>query len=203
VLGLLGRCGDPVVLAEARKRFAAWQRKPSSLSADLRRIVLDLVGRTGGAQAFDVLLAKARAAEDVKEQRDLYFALAGTLDPKLAARALAETLRPGLDTSFQVRLMRQVGYAHPALTRAFMQREAGKLLANRPPQERAEAVTAAYRGFFDEAAAAELTAYGERTLPAAAQQEVRKEATRIRGDAAERARLVPAFDAWARPEAKK
>jgi len=40
-------------------------------------------------------------------------------------------------------------------------------------------------------------------LPAEAQQEIRKAATRIRGDAAEGARLVPAFDAWARPEAKK
>lgn len=198
LLAMLARARDPRVMAEARTRWNAFRRKPASLSADLRPVVLGTVGRYGGTADVDALIALGKAAEGVEDRMDFFFAAAETEDPALARRVLALTLGQDLDPTLRISLVRRVGYEHPQLAREFLQRNATVLLEGRPPQDRAEAITGAYRGFYDAAAAAELEAYGKEAVPEEAWDEIRKEATRIRLDAATKAHLLPALDAWAR-----
>jgi aminopeptidase N len=198
VLALLGRARHPETLEEVRRRWNAFLKAPGSLSAELRDVVLGLTGRYGLKDDFDALLALARATEDVEARSDYLYALGNTLDPVLAKRALALTLERDMDPTIAMSLLRRVGYEHPVLVRSFLQANAAQLLAGRPAQDRAEAITGAYRGFYDVAAADELEAYAKGQVPEEAWNEIKKASTRIRLDAAVKARLLPAFDAWAR-----
>ncbi|MNS60321.1 Aminopeptidase N [compost metagenome] len=197
VLSLLGMCGDPGVLAESRRLFAAFQKNPAAIDNDVRPRVMHLIGRYGTPAEFDALLALARASEDVGEQHDYMTAAASTLDPVLAERVLARSIARDLDPTLAVRLVGRVSEQHPELVRTHFQRHAKTYLAGRSPQGQAEAVTRAYQGFSDLEAAAELERYAARTVSPDAMAEIRQAATHIRFEAGLKARLVPAFDAWA------
>jgi hypothetical protein len=155
------------------------------------------MGRYGTPAEFDALLALARASEDVGEQHDYMTAAASTLDPVLAERVLRLSTERDLDPTLAVRLVGRVSEQHPDLVRTHFQRHAKTYLAGRSPQGQAEAVTRAYQGFSDLEAASELERYAAKTVSPDAMAEIRQAATHIRFEAGLKARLVPAFDAWA------
>jgi aminopeptidase N len=202
VLGLLGDCSDPGVLAEARTEFAAYRKHPDALDVDMRETVIALIGRSGTPADFDALLALAKASEDVGDQHMYYAALASTQDPALAARALALSSAKGFDPTLAIRLVGHLSQQHPEATRAYFKQHAAQYLAGRTAQSRAEAIARAYAGFTDAGSASDLEAYAQKMVSAEAMPEIRKATTRIRFDAALKARLVPAFDGWATPHGK-
>jgi aminopeptidase N len=197
VLSLLGTCGDPAVLKEARAQFAAFLKHPEALDNDVRPTVTRLIGHHGGKADFDALLKLAQHSEDVGDQYEYYLALASTLDPSLAGRVLALTTSKGFDPTLAMRMIGRVSDQHPELVRAYFKQHAKAYMAGRTAQGQAEAIARAYQGFADDQAAADLEAYARQLISAEALPEIRKAATRIRFDAALKARLVPAFDAWA------
>ena len=101
LIGILSSLGDAQVIAEARRRFAAFQADPSSLSPDLRRTVLGIVARNADATTWEALhqMAQKETSSMVRDQ--YYSLLAYAKDDALARKALdmALTDEPGATNS--------------------------------------------------------------------------------------------------------
>ncbi len=83
----LGDWGDPQIIAEARRRFAAFVADRSAIGVDDQEAVLSIVGRYADAATFEQLHAVAGSAANETEVRRYYAALMRASDPQLAAQA--------------------------------------------------------------------------------------------------------------------
>ena len=92
LIGELGGLGDDAVLAEAKRRFAAFVKDPGSLDVNLRGSVIFLAGREADRATFDELRALGRKATSTELRNRYYIALASAKNPELAKEALAITL---------------------------------------------------------------------------------------------------------------
>jgi aminopeptidase N len=90
----LGVWGDPQVIAEARRRFAAFLHDRGTVAPDDQSMILTVVGLYADAGTFEELHSLARQAHDEAEKRRLYVALAGVANPTLAAQAAKIALAP-------------------------------------------------------------------------------------------------------------
>jgi aminopeptidase N len=87
VLGNLGAWGDAAVVAEARRRFAAFAADRSAVRPDDQEMVLSIVARNADTASFEQLHAVARTARNDIELQRYYAALSRVRDPLLAAQA--------------------------------------------------------------------------------------------------------------------
>jgi aminopeptidase N len=94
VLARLGAWGDKSVVAEARKRFAAFVADPKALSPDDQATILTIVSQNADAATFTQLHAIAKASANETEVRRYYPILMRVRDPQLAAQAAAIALSP-------------------------------------------------------------------------------------------------------------
>ena len=115
LIGVLGNLGDRQVIAEARRRFAAFQADPASLQPDQRRAVLDIVARNADAATWDALhaLAKQETSSMVRDQ--YYVLLAAARDEALARRALAMALTAEPGATNSAAMIGAVAREHPEL----------------------------------------------------------------------------------------
>jgi aminopeptidase N len=113
VIATLGRLGDPEVVAEANRRFAA--ADPSVRAGPLRETLLAIVAANADAATWERLRAMARDEHNPLVKVQLYGLLGSARDPALAQRALdlAMTDEPGATNSS--RIIGGVGGAHPDL----------------------------------------------------------------------------------------
>ncbi|HTY68514.1 MAG TPA: M1 family metallopeptidase [Alphaproteobacteria bacterium] len=200
LIDTLGWFGDPQIVAEAKRRFAGYDRQPSSLPPSLKDPVAALVGRTADAALYDKLLALARAATSTEDRVRYYNALAAARDPALARRTLALALSEELPTTLTPRLIFGVagGGEHPDLAWSFVRENFAALLERQSPQFGDYIAAGLLSNFSDAARATEL----EQFAPAHATSGGRIESARgvetilINADFA--ARQLPAIDAWIR-----
>jgi aminopeptidase N len=119
VIRALGTLGDPGVIDEARKRFAAFLSDHKSISPDNQGIVLYIVAQYADAAAFASLHAVARAAQDETEMRRYYSALMAVRDPILAQQAaqiaLSAEIPPQAD-SLRLELLQGLAGRHQRLS---------------------------------------------------------------------------------------
>ncbi len=96
----LGALGDPEVVAEARRRFAAQATDADAIPGPLRKTILRVVARHADAATWEALHRAARAERTPLVKEELYFLLASTQDDALTRRALdlALTDEPGATT---------------------------------------------------------------------------------------------------------
>jgi aminopeptidase N len=94
LLAHLGAWGDQEVVADARRRFAAFMRDRASLAPDEQAMVLTIVAQNADAATFDQLHAIAKGAKNETEVRRFYPILMRVRDPQLAAQAAAIALSP-------------------------------------------------------------------------------------------------------------
>lgn len=60
VLTTLGRIGDPSVIEESDRRFAAMMRDPNAVSPAVRRTVISIAAHNAGRETLDRLIALLR-----------------------------------------------------------------------------------------------------------------------------------------------
>jgi len=84
----LGDMGDPAVVDEARRRFAALESDPRSLDGPLKTTWLAIVARNADASQWDALMRLASNAPTQVERQAFYRLLGAATDPALAQRAL-------------------------------------------------------------------------------------------------------------------
>lgn len=115
LVATLSDMGDAAVIAEARRRFAAFQANPASLSPELRDSVLGAVAHNADAATWDALHVLA-TQETSSMVRDTYYDfLSMPNDEALARRALelALTAEPGATTGAS--MIDRVASRHPEL----------------------------------------------------------------------------------------
>jgi aminopeptidase N len=107
--------GDPEVVDETRRRFAARATDPAALPGPLRKTVLGVVARQADAATWDALHADARAERTPLVKEELYFLLASAEDEALVRRAmdLALTAEPGATTG--AAMLARAAQEHPDL----------------------------------------------------------------------------------------
>jgi aminopeptidase N len=118
VLADLGAWGDANVLAEARRRFAAFVADRATLSADDQGMLLSIVARDADAAGFEQLHSIARTAKNETELRRYYQALMQVRDPQLAAKAAAIAMSdeiPKQAATLRITLIAGLTDEHPQL----------------------------------------------------------------------------------------
>jgi aminopeptidase N len=115
LISALGGLGDPAVITEAKRRFAALKRDPQALNGPLRTTILGIVAENADAATWDQLHAQALAEKVPLVRTQLYRLLASTKDQALARRALALALTPEPGATNSSAMIGAVAGNHPDL----------------------------------------------------------------------------------------
>ncbi|WP_199098465.1 M1 family metallopeptidase [Dyella sp. ASV21] len=115
LIATLSSLGDPAVIAEARRRYAAQATDPKAVPPALRKTILAVVASHADAATWDKLHAEAKAEKTPLVKDRLYGLLATAEDETLAKRALdlALTDEPGATNS--AGMISSVSRRHPDL----------------------------------------------------------------------------------------
>ncbi len=195
----LGAWGDPAVIAEAKRRFAAAVAGRSTLTMDDRESVLPIVGAYADQATFDQLHAMAKASRDEAEARADYGALANVRDPKLLAQALDIILSPELPpqtAGIRNRLVLAAAGRNPQLVWSFYQAHEPQLVGAVSEFSRALSMTNLPATFWRAAPLDQLEAYVRAHSPPNADRYVARGMERARLELAMSKHLVPAADAF-------
>jgi aminopeptidase N len=194
----LGEFGDEQVIAEARKRFAAFLQDPNSLPTALRDPVIHLVGITADRATYDTLLALARKSTVTNERLRHYFAAAGARDAALAQATLALTLTDEMPATVVSGVIGTVAGSgeQPDLAWDFVKANFDTLLARQGPSFRDQFVANFMTNFSDEAHAAELAAFAPAQATSGGRVMTARAMETIAISADLKARALPAVDAW-------
>src|SRR5436190_774902 len=111
LIGTLGGLGDPAVVAEANRRFAAGD--PSVTAGPLRETILGVVARNANSATWDRLHEMARAERNPLVRQQLYRLLGAARDPALSQRALDLALTDEPGTTNSSSLISAVSGGHP------------------------------------------------------------------------------------------
>jgi aminopeptidase N len=118
VLSELGAWGDVKVIAEARKRFAAFVADRKAIAADDQDMVLSIVASGATPAEFEQLHAIAKSAKNETEMRRFYRTLMLVRDPALAQQAAAIAMSdeiPKQAANVRLRLLATLADEHPQL----------------------------------------------------------------------------------------
>jgi aminopeptidase N len=195
LIGTLYELGDPKILAEARKRYAAWERDPKSLSPDLLKTVVAIVASSADQKTFDKMLARARTSKSPVEQRIFYQALANVKDKAVAAKAIEAFLAPETNPQLAPRLFRGLSGRHPKMIWDYYRANNERIDAMIDPLEVLEFGPSIASQSSDPATIGELEAFAKEKLPEGSAQGVARATDRIKVRAATKARLGD-IDAW-------
>jgi aminopeptidase N len=198
LIRVLGDLGDEQILAEAKRRFAAFQQDPSALPPALRDAVTHLVGLTADRATYDALLALARKTMSTSERVRYYSAAASARDGALARTSLELTLTNELPSNLVGNVIGTVASSgeQAELAWEFVQKNFDTLANKQGPSFRNTFVSNFMTNFSDAARAAELASFApvHATSGGKMVAERSEEAILIAADF--KARALPAIDAW-------
>jgi aminopeptidase N len=199
VIRELGTLGDPGVIDEARKRFAAFLTDHKSISPDDQGVILYIVAQNADAATFENLHAVARTAKDETEMRRYYAALMAVRDPVLAQQAaeiaLSAEIPPQAD-SLRLQLLRRLADRHQRLSWQVFIANSERVL--KPFAANAPLFVAQYipEAYWNEIPMAEVEAWVRAHLPAEMGANVDRGMESARFRLAEKGRLVRDADAY-------
>jgi aminopeptidase N len=161
LIRVLGELGDEEIMAEAKRRFAAFLENPQSLRPELRETVTHLVGLTADRATYDTLIALARKSTITNERSRYYSAAASARDPALARETLALTLTDELPTTMVGGMIGAVASSgeQPVLAWDFVRANFEALASKQSPSFRNTFVSNFMTNFSDAERAAELAAF--------------------------------------------
>jgi aminopeptidase N len=135
LLGDLGKWGDPSVLNEARRRFAAFAKDHDTIAADDQQTILSIVATFADSATFEQLHAVARAAKNETELQRYYAVLMDVHDPDLARKAsqiaLSAEIPPQAD-ALRLRLVSRLATEHQTLAWSVLTQNIKRLMAPYP-----------------------------------------------------------------------
>ncbi len=196
----LGELGDEAVVAEAKRRFAAYQRNPASLRPGLRDAVTSVAGMAADRRTYNALLSLARRSTNSVERERYYSAAAGARNAELARETLELTLTDELPSGLVETVINTVASAgdQPDLAWSFVKRNFPALAAKQGASFRNYFVSSFMRNFSDAARADELASFAPVNATAGGRSAAARAAETIRLDADLKARALPAIDDWIR-----
>lgn len=196
----LGEIGDEEIIAEAKRRFAAFLQDPKSLPNALRDSVTHLAGLTADHATYDTLLTLARKSTVTNERLRYYFAAASARDVTLSRATLALTLSDEMPSTVVSGVIGAVAGSgeQPDLAWDFLQKNFDALLARQGPSFRDQFIANFMTNFSDEAHAAELAAFAPAQATSGGRVMTGRAMETIAISADLKARALPAVDAWIR-----
>ncbi|PYJ85436.1 MAG: aminopeptidase, partial [Verrucomicrobia bacterium] len=200
----LGDLNDKEIVAGCRERFQKYLSDPTSVAPDLRPAVLAVVGRYADETTWNKLHELGLKTTSIEEKQNYYDALAGTVDPKLAARTLEISLGDELPTSRATYLVGKVGRQseHPEVAWNFAKAHMKQLLAKADALSANSYAPSLFNLFSDPARIAELERYAKSDLPPAAAKDVAKAVDELGFRAELKPRLLTQIGAWLTDAAK-
>jgi aminopeptidase N len=198
LISALGQFGDEDILAEARRRFAAFVQNPQSLPNALRDPVTHLVGISADRASYDTLLALARKSTVTNERLRYYYAAASARDATLARATLALTLTDELPNTIVGGLINTVASSgeQPDLAWEFVQTNFDALSAKQGPSFRDAFVANFMTNFTDDAHAAELSHFAPAQATSGGRVITARALETIAISADLKTRALPAVNAW-------
>ena len=115
LIATLSELGDPSVIAEARRRYAAQASDPAAVPVPLRKTILGVVAFNADTATWEHLHAMAFAEKTPLVKQSLYALLATCEDVDLARRALELALTPEPGATNSGGMIRTVARRHPEL----------------------------------------------------------------------------------------
>jgi aminopeptidase N len=194
----LGDLGDPEVLAESKRRFAAFTYDRRSLPPALREPVIHLVGVAADRETYGRLIALARQTTDTAERVRYYVAAASARDPALAAETLDRVLTNELPNNLVGRTISAVAWSgeQPELALAFVLQNFDALADKQGPFFRTTFVSGLMTAFSDAARADELKNFAPVHATSGGRIVAERSQETIAVNADFKARTLPALDDW-------
>lgn len=191
----LSALGDPAVIAEAKRRYAA-KTDENALPAALRKTVLAVVARHADQATWNTLHEAALAEKTALIKDQLYYLLSSSEDQALARRALelALTDEPGATNSSA--MIAGVAQLHPDLAFDFA-------MSNLPAVN--DKVDASSRSLYfamlgsrsaDAAMIDKINAYANKHLAAGSRRSAETAVANVSDRIRVRRERLPAIDAW-------
>jgi aminopeptidase N len=194
----LGLFGEPAVVAEAQRRFRAFQEQVASLEGGTREAVLRVTAAHADQATYDALRALAQQTAAFLPKRQILEALTFARDPALARRTLALSLGEELPPQLRPRVVRGVAAngQHPDLAWSFLVANFAAVTASLDSLERYRLPPSVAASAADAQRARELRELAERRFPADARADVYRIAALIELRAKVRAERLPEVDRW-------
>ena len=196
LIGTLSALGDPAVIAEARRRYAAQSADPNAVPVALRKTILGVVARHADATAWDQLHAAAQAEKTPLIRDELYWQLSTTEDEALARRALALAItdEPGATTSPE--MIQGVSRLHPMLAFDFAMAHLAEVDTKVDKSDRSYYYPRLGRNSLDPAMIGKLKAYADAHVTATSRHATDIAIAMISYRIKVRNERLPAVDAW-------
>ncbi|PHV06318.1 aminopeptidase [Janthinobacterium sp. BJB412] len=188
----LGDLGDPVVIAEARRRYA----DQSTLPTALRRTVLTVVARHADAATWDALHAAAQAEKTPLVKAELYGLLAVAADPALAKRALQLAISAEPDATTGPGMISRVANRQPDLAFDFALANQAELNKRVDANSRSRYFPGLGKNSAEPAMIVKLKAYADANLSASARGDTKSAIAGIEYRIKVRSERLPEIDAW-------
>ncbi|MBS0213274.1 MAG: M1 family metallopeptidase [Proteobacteria bacterium] len=196
LIATLGALGDPAVLAEARRRYAAQATDPQAMPVALRRTLLGIVAANADAATWDGLHARARAETTPLVKDQLYGMLAAAKDPALARRALdlAITDEPGATNGAM--MISVVSWRHPELAFAFATAHTAQVDPRVDSTSRSRYYPGLASGSLDPATIGKVRAFADAHIAPTSRRAADTAIANIQYRIGVRERAMPQIDAW-------
>jgi len=201
LIGALGRFGDEAVIAECKRRFAAFIANPTSLPSDLRSPVIQTVGRYADQATFDQLRSLGKAASSTEDKLRFYYALAAAQDAAFIDEnvkiALTDEISNGRVNRFLIQVALQSN--DPALVWKDVLPERAPIFVKLPAGRGAQMLAAIAQASADPAIGRELLATPEAQASEGARYEAAKAAAHIQEESDFKKKLLPELAQWLAP----
>jgi aminopeptidase N len=195
VLAVMGRMGDPAVIAEAHKRFEALARG-ERLDPTVRRAVLSIVALNADAATWEEIHALAKKAPTALEKTEFYTLLGRARDPALAQRALDLALSGETEPTTAPAIISAVAGAHPKLGLDFAIAHWAQVEPLLDSSARIGYISRLASSASDLSVADDLDAFAQAHIEPGARGDVRKTRAQIEYNAKVRTQRLPEIDRW-------
>jgi aminopeptidase N len=198
LIAALGNLNDKEIMAGCRERFQKSLSTPAVIAPDLRKPILQIVGRSADETTWNKLHELGLGTTNIGEKQDYYDALAHATDPKLAKKTLQIALTDELPTSRAIFLVGKVGrYSdHPDIAWEFARTNMKALLGKADALAINSYAASLFTFFSEKSRAEELKAYAKANLPATSAKEVAKAVDEVEFRAEFKPRLAQQLRAW-------
>ncbi len=196
LIATLGELGDPAVVAEAQRRFAADKTDPSAIPGPLRKAILGVVAVNADAATWDAIHARAAAEKTPLVRAQLYSLLASARDEALARKALdlALTAEPGETNASS--MISGVAGRHPDLAFDFAAAHKDAVNDKVDNGARTRFIPSLATASGKPETAAKLKAWAAANLAEGSRKEADKAIAAIEYRAKVRSERLPAITAW-------
>ena len=196
LINILGKIGDPAVVAESNRLLAAWIKDRNAIPGSLKSTWLGVAAANATPATWEALHAAARTTQGQVERSTLYSLLGTAKDATLAGRALDLAVGDEPGKTISAGMITSVAGTHPALTLDFVLAHLKQVDPLVDLSGRSRFVAGLISESDDVAQITKLEAYGNATFTPQNRKPIERAATRIRWKAANRDRIRSETAAW-------